>query len=37
MEIPGSALNYIKKIEELTGGEIILVGSGPERAEIITR
>ena len=37
MEIPGSALNYIKKIEELTGGGIILVGSGPERAEIITR
>ncbi len=36
-ELPQTALNYIKKIEELTEGEVFIIGNGPEREGIILK
>ncbi len=35
--LPQTALNYIKKIEDITSGEIVIVGNGPERESVIVK
>ncbi len=36
-DLPQTARNYVKRIEEITGNPITVIGVGPKRTETIVR